>query len=84
MKYDQNTSNQLKGIHVERLVRALDKDGWNREFSRGATQTFRHPDGRTVTIHIHPKKTFGPRLLAAILSDIGWSKEDLKRLKLIK
>ena len=52
--------------------------------SAGATRAFRDGAGRRVVIHYHPKKTYGPQLLKALLSDIGWSTDDLKRLKLIK
>jgi len=38
-----------------------------------------------VTIHCHPKKVYGwSKLLEALLTDIGWSEENMKQLKLIK
>lgn len=52
--------------------------------SSGAIQIYRHPDGRRVSIHVHPKKTYGPGLLKDLLQDTGWSIDDMKRLKLIK
>lgn len=35
-----------------------------------------------ITIHYHPKKTYGQHLLKSLLEDIGWSEADMKRLKL--
>ena len=84
MRYGKNTWTQIKGIHVERLVKALKADGWVQGVSKGAIHPYRHPDGRIVTIHWHPKKTFNPSLLKALLEKIGWSERDLRRLKLIK
>lgn len=39
---------------------------------------------RRVVLHVHPGKSFGPRLLRALLDDIGWSEDDLVRLRLIR
>ena len=40
---------------------------------------------RHVSIHLHPKKTYrSAKLLKGLFNDIGWSVEDLRRLKLIK
>ena len=39
---------------------------------------------RSVTIHYHPGKTYGAKLLKGLLEDIGCSTADMKRLKLIK
>ncbi len=46
---------------------------------------FRHPTQiKRVSIHYHPKKTYGPKLLKKLLRQIGWTEDDLRRLKLIK
>jgi len=37
-----------------------------------------------VSIHYHPGKTYGPKLLQALLDDTGWNILDLRRLKLVK
>jgi len=88
VSFSQQAWSQLKNITADRLIRALEKDGWIREEKRGAVQAFRkEQDGRTmrrVTVHVHPKKTFGAKLLKGLLKDIGWSENDLRRLKLIR
>ncbi|MFH1945202.1 MAG: type II toxin-antitoxin system HicA family toxin [Acidobacteriota bacterium] len=84
MKYPRNIWNQLKGKSADELIRALKKDGWQLDISVGAEQVFRHPSGRRVSIHYHPHKTFGPNLLKALLEDIGWDVEKMKKLKLVK
>lgn len=81
---DPSVWNQLKNRTVSDLIRALKADGWKEDSTSGATRAFRPGLRRRVVIHYHPKKTYGPKLLKALLDDIGWSTTDLKRLKLIK
>jgi len=84
MKFPPNVWNQLKNITADELERALERDGWELDEGRGSIQVYRHADGRRVSVHYHPVKTFGPNLLKALFDDIGWTETDLKRLKLIK
>ena len=75
---------QLKNRTASDLIRSLKADGWTEDITAGATRAFRDDAGRRVVIHYHPNKTYRPKLLKALLSEIGWSTDDLKRLKLIK
>ena len=82
---------QIKSVTPKRLIKALKKDGWEEEDTRGATRAFvkftanGHSDTRKrVVIHYHPRKTYQPKLLKALIEEIGWTPEDLLRLKLIK
>ena len=84
MNYPSNVWKQLKGLTSGELMSALQKDGWNKEPKRGSVILFVHPDGRDITIHFHPKSTYRPKLLRAILDRIGWNEGDMRRLKLIK
>ena len=84
MKFPPDIWNQLKNKTADHLISALKKDGWNPDEKIGAQQVWRHLDGRRVSIHYHPKKTYGPNLLKALLKDIGWTESDMRRLKLIK
>ncbi len=45
-----------------------------------------HPDGRTVTLHVHkPGQTLKTGTLKSIIEKQAcWTEEDLKRLKLLK
>jgi predicted RNA binding protein YcfA (HicA-like mRNA interferase family) len=84
MKYPHQVWDQLKNISVDDLIRALEKSGWIRDEETGNIYVYRHPDGRRITIHPHPHKTYGANLLKALLEIIGWSETELKQLKLIK
>lgn len=74
---------QLRNITAEDLSHALEIDGWA-ERKRGGSRIIYIKGQRMVSIHYHPHKTYGPKQLRGLLEDIGWSEEDLKRLKLIK
>lgn len=84
MKFLKNTWDQLKNKSADDLISALVKDGWMLDETAGAEQVYRHPDGRRVSIHYHPKMTYGRKLLKSLLEDIGWTESDMRRLKLIK
>ena len=88
MSYSKNVWSQLKNTTAQDIQKALTKDGWSAEKSVGAIQAYRKEfdDGavKRVTIHVHPKKTYGAKLLQGLLTDIGWTESDLKKLKLIK
>lgn len=90
MAYSRSIWNQLKGLTLKELARALKRDGWIEESRAGATIGFIKTAAngaatrRRVVLHVHPGKSFGPRLLRALLDDIGWSENDLVRLRLIR
>jgi predicted RNA binding protein YcfA (HicA-like mRNA interferase family) len=84
LNFSPNIWNQLKNLTADRLIQALEKDGAKRDVRIGAQQVYRYLDGRKVSIHYHPQKTYKPGLLKSLLSDIGWSEEEMRRLKLIK
>jgi predicted RNA binding protein YcfA (HicA-like mRNA interferase family) len=87
MAYPPNIWNQLKNVTADDLIAALQRDGWTRDpASKGAILGFIKygTPNRRITIHYHPRKTYGPGLLKGLLVDIGWSEHDFRRLKLIK
>lgn len=84
MKLATSAWAQLGNLSADRLCAALEKDGWTLDVSRGAIRVYRHRGGQRVFVHYHPGKTYGAKLLKALIEDIGWSVEDLRRLKLIK
>lgn len=84
MSFPSHIWKQLKNLTADELISALEKDGWVRDETGGAEQIYRHPDGRRVSIHYHPRKTYGAKLLKNLLNDIGWTEADFRRLKLIK
>ncbi len=84
MRFSKHVWDQLKNLTADDLISALTKDGWSSDESKGSVTIYRHHDGRRASIHYHPRKTYGPKLLKAMLDDIGWTEVDMRRLKLIK
>jgi hypothetical protein len=60
--------------------------GWPRDLDSnvngklGVTERWRHADGRSVTIPIHGAREIGPPLYNKILSQLGISSEEFRRL----
>ena len=84
MAFPSHVWSQLKGISADDLIRALEKDSWEHDGGSGSIRIYRHPSGKRVSVHYHPQKTFGPKLLQDLLADIGWKEADMRKLKLIK
>ncbi len=75
---------QLKNLTADDLVRALKRDEWACDMKGGSMRIYLSPaSNRRVVIHYHPKKTYGPKMLQGLLDDIGWTEDDMRRLKLI-
>lgn len=83
MSFAPHIWNQLKNLTADDLISGLLKDGWIADKSVGAVHPYRKGAAR-VTIHYHPQKTYGPKLLKQLLQDIGWTDDDLRRLKICK
>jgi predicted RNA binding protein YcfA (HicA-like mRNA interferase family) len=75
---------QLKNITADKLISAIEKDGWILHLPGGSSRRIFTKGSKMVSIHYHPHKSYGPDMLNMLFEDIGWSEADLKRLKLIK
>lgn len=88
MAFPRHVWEQLKNKTADDLISALLRDGYEKgPSSHDATIAYiKKADDNTkrIVIHYHPRKTFGPGLLKALLEDIGWTEADMRRLKLIK
>jgi len=62
------------------LVAVLVKIGFELARQRGSHARFKHPDGRVVTIPVHPATDIGRGLLRKILRDADLSEDELLRL----
>ena len=75
----------LRNVPVQRLMKALERDGFSRKRkTRTGSAIYGHPDGRLVVVHYHRGSDTLPRgTLKSFLAGTGWNENDLKRLKLI-
>lgn len=84
MGFASNVWSQLKGLSADDIIRALGRAKWTCDMDGGSMRIYLSPDqSRRVSIHYHPKKTFGPKLLQGLLEDIGWTEAEMRQFKLI-
>lgn len=77
-------SPELRAVTAQRLIQALQADGFQWVRSAGSHRVYRHADGRRVVVAFHrPGATFPPKTFAAMLAGTRWSDDDLRRLKLL-
>lgn len=70
---------KLSSLRPKDLVRAINKIGFYKHSQVGSHATFKHKDGRRVTIPLHNRE-FKKGLLHGILKDIGMTTEEIKEL----
>jgi len=76
---------KLPIIKAKTLIRILKKLGFFKFHQVGSHAQFKHPDGRRVTIPIHPGQDIGKKTLKGILNDLDLAIEEfLKIFKKIK
>ena len=74
-----------RGITARQLIQALHKDGFTLKRTRGSHRVYRHTDGRRVVVASHGlNDPFPIGTLKAMITDAGWSRDDLRRLGLIQ
>lgn len=80
------TIHLLKNIPAREIIKALERDGFYlKRSTRSGGHIYSRLDGRIVVIHYHHSSdTFKRKTLKSILDGAGWTKEDLKKLKLIR
>jgi len=88
MAFPQHVWQQLKATTADEIIAALKRVGYKQDpASADATIAYikiATPSNKRVVIHYHPRKTYGPKLLTALLDEIGWTEADMRRVKLIK
>lgn len=70
----------MPSVPAERVVRALEKAGFKVVRVAGSHRIMRHPDGRGTTVPIHAGRDLAKGTLRGILTDIGITIEELRRL----
>ena len=74
-----------RNITARRFVRALLQDDFVFIRQKGSHQTYRHPDGRTVTVVFHRSgESFRSGTLKDMITDAEWNDGDLRRLRLLR
>lgn len=70
----------VPSVSGERIVRALERAGFEVARIHGSHYILRHPDGRGTTVPVHQGRDVAKGTLRGILADIGLTVEDFQRL----
>lgn len=71
---------KLPVVTANKIIKALEKIGFQAVRQKGSHVRMRHEDSRVVTIPVHQGKTIGKGLLRKILRDADLSIEELIEL----
>ena len=72
-----------RGLTARLLIKALHADGFVLKRARGSHRVYRHVDGRRVVVaYHHLSDTFPIGTLKAMIADLEWTDDDLRRLGL--
>jgi predicted RNA binding protein YcfA (HicA-like mRNA interferase family) len=71
---------RVPSLPGERIVRALERAGFKVARVTCSHHIMRHADGRGTTVPVHPGRDVAKGTLRGILSDVGLSVEELRRL----
>ena len=67
----------LPSVSGIRVVRALERHGFNVARVRGSHHILRHPDGRGTTVPVHGNRDGSEGHTSGILNDVGMTIEQL-------
>lgn len=71
---------KLPVIKAKELIKVLQKLGFFKYHQVGSHAQFKHPDGRRVTVPIHPGKDIGKKTLKGIIQDIDLTIEEFIKI----
>lgn len=69
---------KLPVLKARELISALEKAGFEFVRQKGSHVRMRHPDGRVVTVPVHPGRDIGRGLLRKILRDAELTRDAFK------
>ena len=72
--------NRLRPLKADEVLQALRKAGFEKTRQWGSHVRLLHPDGRVVTVPIHPGQEIGRGLLRKIIRDAELSVEEFLSL----
>lgn len=66
-------------LKAKELIKIVEKLGFVNARNKGSHFFFKHRNGRTTVIPVHPGKTIGLGLMRSILKDIGMSVDEFRK-----
>ena len=71
---------KLPILKADELIRALKKAGFGIIRQKGSHMRMKHPDGRVVTVPVHPGRDIGRGLLRKVLRNAKLTREEFMAL----
>ena len=71
---------RLPMLKPQRLIRLLNKLGFEKIRQEGSHIFFKHPDGRTTVVPFHKGKDIGRGLMRSILNDVKLTPKEFQKL----
>jgi len=71
---------RLPTLGGQDIIRALERAGFRIVRQKGSHVRMRHPDGRVVTVPVHPGQDIGRGLLRKILRDAELTRDEFLEL----
>lgn len=71
---------KLPVVRADELIRALENAGFRIIRQKGGHIRMKHPDGRVVTVPVHPGKDIGRGLLRKVLRHAELTREEFMTL----
>jgi predicted RNA binding protein YcfA (HicA-like mRNA interferase family) len=84
MSQDHPPIAHLRNVSVRRIIRALEREGFQFTERQGSQRVYRHPDRRRVVIHYHrPNETLPAYVIRNLLLGTRRTEAGLRRLGLL-
>ncbi len=71
---------RLTPLPVNKVIKILEKIGFQKVRQKGSHVFLKHPDGRTTVVPIHKGEEIGRGLLRKIIKDAKLTREDFLKL----
>ncbi len=71
---------RLPVLKAMELIRALEKAGFQAIRQKGSHVRLKHPDGRVVTVPVHPERDIGRGLLRKVIRDAELTRDEFMAL----
>ncbi|MCZ7382091.1 MAG: type II toxin-antitoxin system HicA family toxin [Candidatus Methanoperedens sp.] len=67
---------KIKPLPAKKVIKALEKIGFQQIRQKGSHLFMRHPDGRTTIITVHPGEEVGKGMIRKIINDAKITREE--------
>ena len=73
---------KLVPISAKQMIKILTQIEFKFQHQKGSHAVFRHEDGRTTTVPIHPGENLDRSMIRKILRDVDMTLEDYEKLRM--